>query len=206
MFKKTMLKATVAVAVIACVTPIVASAQWTHETIALSSGQNPNVTLEGPLSFTGGLGGISCAQTTWSAQLKGGQADALITSFVIDNPTGCTTQGALAFCQLHTVTFEATTNGGWTVHATTAPEDIDITKVEYQLHSTGSFCSTPTMQVHGNLTLVPDTGQAHALHQGKLQGTLQGTSCKTPGIGCNLGTATWSGSWTITPAKTYGIT
>lgn len=196
MFKRAMLMTCVVVAATAFAVPAVSSAKWADGTVPLVSGTNPIIVFEGPTSFFGALGGLSCNQNTASAQITGGQSNAHVTSFSTDNPAGCSTQGALAFCTLTSRTFE---NGSWPAHTNTS--DIQITNVKYQLHFSGGFCPTPTIQLHGDVTVQPAAGQLHGGQTGQVKGTLTGT------VGAqNIGPVTVEGSGKSTPSGTYGLT
>lgn len=197
MIRKTTVLAMAFVVVAALAPPVAAAAVWKHASNGAIQ-ENVNLTLAGPFSFNGSLGGVSCGQTTGTLQLTAGQDDADVSNLAVDNPNGCATSGALAFCQLQSVTFEGT---NWAAH--TNAEDIQVTNAEFQNHLSGSFCPTPTMQLNGTITMTLGAGQAQALHQGQYSGTVQATTGKTSGT--NLGTVTVSGSWTATPAKTYGV-
>jgi hypothetical protein len=198
MFKSTTLMAGVAVVAIALAVPTVASAQWTDGTAPVEG--NPGISFAGSFAFTGSFGGTSCQQATTAAQITGGQIFAHTNSFAVDNPTGCTGQGQLAFCQLHAVTFEQTQPSPWTMY-TSAPA-IEITTPTLQYHYTGAFCPILTLQLEAaGITLTFAEGEQHAIKQGQLSGTLTGTSG-----GKNLGNATVSGTWSVTPSGTYGLT
>ncbi len=198
MLRWTMLMASLAVGM-ALTVPTVASAQWTDGTVAVEG--NPAVSFAGSFNFAGGpVGGTSCPQATTAAQITGGQIFAHTKSFEVDSPTTCTTQGALAACQLHSVTFEQTQPAPWTMY-TSAPA-IEITTPTLQYHYTGAFCPILTLQLEAaGITLTFAEGEQHAIKQGKLSGTLTATSG-----GTTLGNATVSGTWSVTPSGTYGLT
>lgn len=196
MIKKMMLLASVTAIAMAFAVPTIASAKWADGTVALALGNNPNISLEGSTGYNGTPGAFSCSQTTTAIQLTGGTSNAHVTNFTVDNPQSCLGSGAFAFCTLTSTTME---KAPWAAHTNTT--DITITNARWQYHFSGGFCSTPTTTFEGNATLTISGGEQHAVKAVQVGGSFTLSSG-----GSDFGIMTLSGTWSMTPSGTYGLT
>jgi hypothetical protein len=194
MLKKTMLMASMAVAAIAFALPAVASANWTHNTNAIAS--PINLSFSGTASFVGELGGVSCSESTATAEATVG-TKAHVKSFGADNPTTkCKASGGLAFCTVQTV--EAT-GLPWEAHTNTSA--ITVTTVHIDNTFSGAFCPYHIITLYGDVAVTPDN--PHKAKTGTISGTLKAYNGTSNAFIQNV---TASGTLNVTPSETYGIT
>jgi hypothetical protein len=105
MLKKMILSAMAVMAVAAVAAPA-ASATWTHEGVALTTGQNPIEGFHGTAEFNSEElgGGVHCNNATAFIEMTGGTTDGHV-EFEVDNPSSCTVTGAIAaICGEHSLT------------------------------------------------------------------------------------------------------
>jgi hypothetical protein len=188
MFKRMMLLATMALAVMAAAAPASALANWNDGGVAITA--NKTIGFAGSATFTSSLGGISCSEGTASATIEPGTTGA-ITAFSADNAnTKCTTSGLLASCKVKAngVTAEGLP---WIIHDTGT--DITITGVKITTDLEGS-CGVSSVTIGpGTVTGTPDNPAK--VSKVVLSGTLPSS------LGVNV---TVGGTLFATPA-TYGL-
>ncbi|HYH54514.1 MAG TPA: hypothetical protein VD761_10325 [Solirubrobacterales bacterium] len=94
MFKKMLIIASMALALVAIAAPASALANWTQSGVPLEEGENPHLSLAGPAAFTVPAGEFGVSATlTATIQLTGGTTTAHIISLKADN---CKGSGKLA--------------------------------------------------------------------------------------------------------------
>jgi hypothetical protein len=121
---KKMLVAAMAVMALAAVVAPNASASWLHNHKALTTGENPQETFTGSLTWAGLVGGLHCA-VEGKVQLIGGQTTGTVTLFQTQNPAGCHVTGATA----------------------TACGTTSLQKMELQQHATAQITAANTITI-----------------------------------------------------------
>jgi hypothetical protein len=143
MLKKTLLLASMAVAVVTLAVPAGASATWGEKTVSIT----------GPFGFHSNIGGITCNETHWTATLTA-NTTGHVTGFSITNATPqCTAHGGLAFCIVHSA---IPLSLNWPIDKT--GHDLTITDLTLQSTLTGVFCPYHEVRLEGDATLTPVAG------------------------------------------------
>lgn len=171
--------------------------KWLHENEALGADAEP--TLAGAFSFTYAGGGVSC---TVSAELKllAGEVETEtpegeVKSFTVAEPTKCTLTGTLKeLCGAGSVSSVEKT-GSWGL--TTNKSDISVSGLvlDYKFKE----CAVSSLRVEGDATVSVDKASAIA------ETTFSGSPSVYNSAEEKIGTATLSGSQSVSPAGTFAI-
>jgi len=208
MFKKTIVLALAALAVLAVSAPA-ASADWyKHHKIIQ---QNEQLELTGQTKFQSLVVGTIDCQVHVKLQLLAGQTTSRIEEYALDETTGktptelCTTGGPLAQCDVTDLITDATTQAPWTAHLLQNKDTIEVTTgvKQYLLEHNSS-----TPNTHHACNVV----QQIQLKPGKVHWTIApGETCtinkvtKSGQLETSFGAkVTISGTLSLIPGATYG--
>jgi hypothetical protein len=201
MFKKVMMLAVAAAALVAFAIPATASANWQDHNTALQA--NANIQVTGQAKFQGEVGNVEC-QTVSAVQLTSGTTTADVSTFEVD-VTGtetvtdnCQVGGGLASLGCTDVATVTTAGLPWTAHATST-QTVAVTTGTIQNHLHGGFFCPKTIQLTPGTVHITTT-TASTWTEGQLSGTLQAD----PSIGSPQN-VTVSGTGAVSPTATYGV-
>jgi hypothetical protein len=186
MFKKMMLLAGMALALVAVAAPASASANWLHGGNPIATDQT--VSFSGPMRFFTAQAGLE-ATIHMHATLKAGTTTAVINKF---EATGCKGTGAL----LGTTCTKTAVGLPWTAHVTPS-NAIEITDVElHYLYWAGPHSGAPvaTSVIVGDITATPDDAEA-----------ISSVSLSSSNATANGNPAVVEGTLGVSPAGTYGL-
>jgi hypothetical protein len=201
MFKKAMMLAVAAAALVAFAIPATASARWQHHNTALQ--QNANTQLTGQFRFQGeSIGAVEC-QTDTTATLIAGQTTASVTAFGVDLTEAGSTVTSKCFVNSTLEAFGCSdvaqmTAGGlpWTAHATNT-QTITVTTGLVQTHVHGGiFCPKTVQLTPGTVNI--NTSTAGTWTTGQLSGQLLGHGSVQQNLAI-------SGHVILAPSNTYGV-
>ena len=191
MIKRTMGFAVVAIAAGVVAVPA-ASAAWTDGTVSV--GAYANVSFAGNFAIVGAFGGTSCHEGSATGTLEPGTTGT-ITSFA-PAVESCTTSGGLAGC---TVTSVTSTNLPWTMHANGS--NVTVTGFDLDITYHSAFCPYHELTLGGSFIF-----DLNNVHQGQTW-TITGTvELRNGTTGAFIQNVTPSGTLSIAPSSTYGIT
>jgi hypothetical protein len=194
MVRKVSFMVVAALAVSALSLPSGALADWTDGTVNV--GVERTITVAGSIGFSGALGGGTCTEADGTGTLTPGTTGDFV-SYQITNPTTtCKGSGGLVFCTGQSGT---ATGLPWTAHTNGAT--MTITGVHIDLTFTGAFCPYHEITLKGSTAVTPNN--LHAATSGTISGTLEAFNGTT---GAFIQNVSGTGSGTITPSGTYGIT
>jgi hypothetical protein len=201
MFKKAMMLAVAAAALVAFAIPATASANWQDHSATLQ--QNANIQVTGQARFQGeSIGAIEC-QTDASATLIAGQTTASVTAFGVDLTEAGSTVTSKCFVNSTLEAFgcsdvaQVTVEGlPWTAHATNT-QTIAVTTGTIQNHLHGGiFCPKTVQLTPGTVNI--NTSTAGTWTTGQLSGQLLGHGSVQQNVAI-------SGHGLVTPSGTYGV-
>lgn len=199
MFKKAMMLAVAAAALVAFAIPATASANWQHNHAEL--GQNANIEVTGQSKFQGEVGNVEC-QTVAAVQLLAPGTTANVNSFVVD-VTGsetvtdnCQVGGGLASLGCTDVASVTTEGTPWTAHAISSTTvSVTTGTIQNHLHG-GIFCPKTQQLTPGTVHITTTTDGTWT--QGQLSGELQ---VHSSGVTQQV---TVTGTGAVSPSGTYG--
>jgi hypothetical protein len=155
--------------------------------------KNEKATLSGTASFTGSLGGVSCAVT--SEVEFGPGSTGTVLNFKVPNPAGCTLSGGLKL--VCTSLTSATFNTPFVIHGTelaSGKRVLTITEVKFSnVFAGGGLCPGTLSVGPGTITATPNSETS--ISSVALSGTLPSGS----------GNLTVSGTLNVAPAGTYAL-
>ena len=184
------------VALFALALPTLASANWWHEGKGEYVVGNPSITLKGDLTLSTSSGSITC-HTTIGATLTGGTSKGHVNSVTFSKPSECDLGGALGeICGTHGLT-KIEKTGTWSLSAEPGLELSGI-NIDYAM----SECLAAGLRVSGTASLGADSenaisnvtfgfGEPQIVHNEITKKTSSGSL---------------SGTFSMSPAATYGIT
>ena len=182
--------------------PAAASAGWTHSGVELKTGENPQLSAVGSFRFEGELGGIEC-ETNSQFTFTGGQTTGHITKF---EPNGtatakCKTLGLFPLIGCTRMEAMTNTNLPWTMHRVSGQPKIQVTTgtIHYTVfNDSGMHCAIPQITWNpGNITMDIKDAETNAIATFQLSGQLETSEGEAIEI---------TGSQSVTPASTYGMT
>ena len=200
--RKTMMLALAAAAVTAFAVPAVASAGWLHSGVELKKGEHGTLSAVGSAKFEGELGGAEC-ETIGQATFEGGTTTGKITQF---EPNGtatakCKSLGLLPVFGCTKVEAVANTGLPWTAHRVNGASKVQVTTGIIHLtllKNDGQHCVIPQITLNpGNVTIDVAAGEQQSISKFTLSGELETSEGEAVEV---------SGSQTVTPAGTYGMT
>jgi lipopolysaccharide export system protein LptA len=178
--------------------PTAANAFWQFEEVPISG---ETFELHGASRYQSELGGVECTVQV-DVTLEPGTTTAKASQFGVKESTKeCKGSGALAFCQVHGITYSGLP---LTLHITeTTPPTIAITTGDVQYTTTGGFCPVSTITLTaGTVTATADN--PNAMKTVTMSGSLTADSTTSGGT-VDKNTATVSGDLKVTPEGIYGI-
>lgn len=201
MFKKAMMLAVAAAALVAFAIPATASAKWQEHGSDIS--QDVPLQVTGTSEFHGEIGGLTC-QTDATATLLAGTTTASVTSFGVDLTEAGSTVTSKCSVDSTLASFGCTDVGQvtvaglpWTGHATST-QRITVTTGTIQNHLHGGiFCPKTIQLTPGEVDVVTSTTSTWT--QGDLEGELEAHSA----VGAQDVVITGDG--VVTPSGKYGV-